>query len=121
MRNLSLAALLAFAFAAVPALADDGPDAATLAQVQAVATRGYAHPEAAKIRAVHKSAAKNGLGWCGEVTVEPGEGYTPFHAILADKDGKGATVIRLADYPLSDTSRNAEMVRKLMANFGCTK
>ena len=111
----------ALPFAALPAVAEEAPDPATLAKVQAVATRGYAHPEAAKIRAVHKSAAKSGLGWCGEVTVEKGEGYTPFHAILADKDGKGATVIRLADYPPSDTSRNAEMVRKLMTNFGCTR
>ena len=121
MRNLSLAAALALTFAAVPALADDGPDAATLAKVQAVATRGYAHPEAAKIREVRKSAAKNGLGWCGEVTVEKGAGYTPFHAILADDKGGEASVLRLVDYPDSDTSRNAEMVRRMMVNFGCTK
>jgi hypothetical protein len=121
MRFQLLAAALAASVFAVPALADDAPDQATLDKVLAVATRGYAHPETAKLRNVHKSAAKNGLGWCGEVTVENGDGYTIFHAILADDKGNEASVLRLVDYPDSDTSRNAEMVRRMMVNFGCTK
>lgn len=121
MRLPLLAAALVVAALAPPALADDPVDQTILDKVLTVATRGYAHPEAATIRNVHKSAAKNGLGWCGEVSVESGSGFTAFHALLADKDGKGASVIRLADYPDSDQSRNAMVVRKMMVNFGCTK
>ena len=121
MRFQLFAAALAAATCALPALAEDAPDQAILDKVRVVATKGYAHPEAAKLRNVHKSAAKNGLGWCGEVTVENGGGYTVFHALLADEKGEGASVLRLADYPDSDTSRNAETVRKMMVNFGCTQ
>jgi hypothetical protein len=121
MRFQFLAAALAAGVLSLPALGDEAVDPATLDKVLAVATRGYAHPEAARIRNVHKSAAKNGLGYCGEVTVEAGDGFTVFHAILADDKGNGASVLRLADYPESDTSRNAEMVRRMMVNFGCTR
>jgi hypothetical protein len=121
MRFQLLAAALAATILAVPAFADDAPDQATLDRVLAVATKGYAHPETARLRNVHKSKARNGLGWCGEVTVENGDGYTIFHAILADDKGGEASVLRLVDYPDSDTSRNAEMVRRMMVNFGCTK
>jgi hypothetical protein len=121
MRFPLCTAALAAIFCAPLARAEEPVDQATMDRVLAVATRGYAHPEAAKIRNVHKSAAKNGLGWCGEVTVEQGDGFTVFHALLADKDGKGASVIRLADYAESDTSPNALLVRKMMVNFGCTK
>ena len=38
-----------------------------------------------------------------------------------DDKGNGASVLRLVDYPDSDTSRNAETVRRMMVNFGCTK
>ena len=40
--------------------------------------------------------------------------------ILAGKD-TAASVLRLADYPEADQSRNAVAVRRLMVNFGCAQ
>lgn len=119
MRMILFAGFLCAAI--VPAVADEVVDKATLDKVVALATRGYAKPEAATVRNVHKSAARNGLGYCGEVTVENGKDFTIFHAILAGSDGKGETVLRLIDYPDSDASDNAILVRRMMSNFGCTK
>jgi hypothetical protein len=101
------------------ALADEPPVAAsTLAAVAAVATEGYTHPAAAEIRSVHKSRARNGLGYCGEVSLEGGSGFTLFHVILAGADGT-ASVLRLSDYPEGDQSRNAAVARRLLTDFGC--
>jgi hypothetical protein len=93
-------------------------DAATLDAVSTLATRGYHHPAAASIRKIHKSRARNGLGYCGEVSLEDGGGFTLFHAILEAKDSP-ASVLRLADYPDGDQSRNAIAVRRMMVDFGC--
>jgi hypothetical protein len=95
-------------------------EAATLDAITAVATKGYVHPASAAVRNVRKSRAKNGLGYCGEVSVEGGGGFTLFHVILAGKDS-AASVLRLADYPDSDRSRNAMAVRRLLVDFGCTE
>ena len=74
---------------------------------------------AATVRNVRKSRARNGLGYCGEVSLDGGSGgFTLFHVILAGKDS-AASVLRLSDYPDSDQSRNAAMVRQLFVNFGC--
>jgi hypothetical protein len=93
-------------------------DAGTLAAVTRVATKGYHQPATASVRNIHKSKARNGLGYCGEVSLETGTGFTLFHAILAGKDNP-ASVLRLADYPDGGQNRNAVAVRRLMANFGC--
>jgi hypothetical protein len=95
-------------------------EAATLAAITAVASKGYARPAAAAVRNVRKSKAKNGLGYCGEISREGGEGFTLFHVILAGKDST-ASVLRLADYPDTDQSLNAMAVRRLLVNFGCTE
>jgi hypothetical protein len=91
----------------------------TLDAIVLLAAQGYKAPESAEIRNVHKSLARNGLGYCGEISVEAGEGFTVFHVVLADEDGAGASVLRLADYPVEDRSRNAVAVRGMMRNFGC--
>src|SRR4051812_14225092 len=80
------------------AAAEEMIDASTLDAVSTLATKGYQRPTAASIRHIHKSKARNGLGYCGEVSLEGGAGFTPFHAILAAKDSP-ASVLRLADYP----------------------
>jgi hypothetical protein len=106
--------------ATIASAAEETIEASTLDAITAVATKGYAHPAAAALRNVRKSKAKNGLGYCGEVSVEGSGGFTLFHVILAGKDGT-ASVLRLADYPDSDLSPNAMAVRRLLVNFGCTE
>jgi hypothetical protein len=122
MRLLPAATVAAAALSAAGALADDEAiGASTLAAIAAVATKGYVHPMAATVRNVRKSRARNGLGYCGEVSLDGGSsGFTLFHVILAGKDS-AASVLRLGDYPDSDRSRNAAMVRQLFVNFGCTE
>lgn len=92
-------------------------DADTMTAVVALATKGYAAPEAAEIRNVRKSLARNGMGYCGEVTIEDGEGFTVFHAII--ESGTGPSVIRLADYP--EGAAYADIAQRLMRNFGCVE
>jgi hypothetical protein len=120
MRLLSAAAVVAAALSAAGALADDEAIAAsTLAAIAALATKGYVHPTAATIRNVRKSKARNGLGYCGEVSLDGGSGgFTLFHVILAGNEST-ASILRLSDYPDGDQSRNAVMVRQLFVNFGC--
>jgi hypothetical protein len=124
MRSLLLTAALAVAFAQVPALAAEPAepaapvDAQTLAAVTAVATKGYAHPEAAEVRSVTKSRARNGMGYCGEVSVEGSEGtFTAFHALL--ETANGTSVIRLSDYPEAEDDPQTVAVLRLLTNFGC--
>jgi hypothetical protein len=118
MRLLFLS--LCLALPVLPASAED-IDPATLDAVTALAARGYADPDGAVIRNVHKSLAKNGKGYCGEITVEAGDGetFTVFHAIL--EGGTGPSVLRLSDYPADAASPNTVMVERLMRNFGCTE
>jgi len=119
MRPFLAAAVAAAILSPVTLLADEEKiDAATLAAVTTLATKGYQRPAAASLRNIHKSQARNGLGYCGEVSLETGDGFTYFHAILAD-GANPASVLRLADYPEGDQSRNAVAVRRLMVNFGC--
>ena len=121
MRLLPAAAVAAAALFAAAALADDEAiPPSILAAITAVATKGYVRPTAATVRSVHKSRARNGLGYCGAVSLDGGDGFTLFHVILAGKDS-AASVLRLSDYPDSDRSRNAAMVRQLFVNFGCTE
>jgi hypothetical protein len=109
-----------FALAAMPAVAaDDEVDAETLAAVTAVATKGYAHPEAATVRAVHKSLATSGTGYCGEVSIEDSTEFTTFHVILEASTGQ--SVLRLSDFPNPESSQQAKTVHELMRNFGCLR
>lgn len=100
------------------ALAQEAVDPAVVEQVTVIATRGYLTPATAIVTNVHKSLARNGMGYCGEVTIEDGDGITVFHVLLETTGGP--SVLRLADFPESDTSANAVAVRQLMKNFGCT-
>ncbi len=102
-----------------PAIAED-IDEATLEAVTALATRGYADPVAAQVRNVHKSLARNGMGYCGEVSVETAEGtFTVFHAILEGETKP--SVLRLSDYPADPLDSNSVTVAEMMRNFGCTE
>ncbi len=112
----TLVALLA-SNAAVPAA--EIIDPATLAAVTDIATRDFADPGAAVVTGVHKSRARNGTGYCGEVTLEAGAGVSVFHVLL--ESAGGPSVLLAADYPDSDTSPNAATVRHLMNAFGCTE
>ncbi len=113
----ALLAVSASAFAQYPAFADE-IEPATLDRVVEIATSGYARPDVAVVGEVHKSRARNGLGYCGTVSVESGDGVTAFHVLL--ETAGGPSVLRLADYPEGDTSANAVAVRQLLKNFGCT-
>jgi hypothetical protein len=117
MRRSLICACLALL--ASPATAQD-IDRATLASVEALATRGYADPGAAVVRNVHKSLARNGMGYCGEVSVEgDGSSFTVFHAIV--ESGTGPSVLRLSDFAPDPLDPNAMAVVQMMRNFGCTE
>ena len=120
MRKLTRVTIFAlFVAIAAPALAED-IEQATLDNVQATATKGYAHPASAKLRNVHKSLATNGSGYCGEVTVEETEEtYTTFHVLLDTPNGP--SVLRLYDFSSPDTDPQAATVHQMMRNFGCLK
>jgi hypothetical protein len=94
-----------------------GIEAETLSTLLALATRDFVDPGAAHIRNIHKSLARNGQGYCGEVSLAEGGDFTVFHAIL--ESGSGPSVLRLVDFPESDQSSNANTVRQMMKNFGC--
>lgn len=102
---------------------DDGSaadiDADTLSAVLALATRDFAEPDTAHLRNIHKSLARNGKGYCGEVSMAEGGDFTVFHAILSG--GTGPSVLRLVDFPESDQSSSATTVRQMMRNFGCVE
>jgi hypothetical protein len=114
----ALFAAIAFAPLAFPAAAQD-IDQTILDRVAEIAVIGYADPAAAVVTGVRKSLARNGMGYCGDVTVEEGDGVTLFHVLL--ETAGGPSVLRLADYPESDTSPNAQTVRQMMKNFGCVE
>jgi len=100
-----------------PAVAETIPDA-TLAAISEAATAGYADPGAAEVINVRKSLARNGSGYCGEVSEDGAAGtFTVFHVVL--ETGSGVpSVIRLADFPEAGTQRDT--VTTLLTNFGCT-
>lgn len=101
------------------AWAQDAVDQVIVDQVTVIATKGYANPDAAVVTNVRKSLARNGLGYCGEVTVEEGDGVATFHVLL--DSASGPSVLRLSDFPDEDQSASAVTVRQLMKNFGCTE
>lgn len=133
MRGL-LAALIATAatgalatLASAPVAAQDQvldqpilPDE-TIAAVTLLAAKGYATPEAAEVRNVHLSKARNGRGYCGEVSVEGSAGeFTTFHVILAEGNEVGSS-LRASDYPMNASSTQDDTVQLLLHNFGCTE
>ncbi len=97
----------------------DGLDEATRAAVVALATRGLAEAESAELRNIHQSLARNGMGYCGEVSVAAPTGgepeFTVFHAILG---GEGS-LLRLSDYPPEATNTYYAAVTEMLHNFGC--
>ena len=117
MRPAFLAVAAALS-AALPAVAQD-IDRPTLDRVAVIATTGYVDPAVAVVTEVRKSRARNGMGYCGDVTVEDGSGITLFHVLL--ETAGGPSVLRLSDYPESDQSPNAQTVRQTMKNFGCAE
>ena len=115
-------AFIAFAaglFVAIAPVHAQDIEPATLDRVAEIAAAGYADPAAAVVTGVRKSLARNGMGYCGDVTVEGGDEVTLFHVLL--ETAGGPSVLRLADYPESDMSPNAQTVRQLMKNFGCVE
>lgn len=115
--------LLAAAIAAITttAIAQDQPILTdeTIAAVTVLATKGYADPSAAEVRNIHLSFARNGHGYCGEVTVEGGETFVPFHAILAD-ESTAASILRLtAPAGEAKSGSQDETVERMFINFGC--
>jgi hypothetical protein len=121
MRVLLSAFLALLASSPLAQTIDDGSaadiDAGTVSAIMALATRDLGEPDAAHLRRLHKSLARNGKGYCGEVSRVAGGDFTVFHAIL--ENGTGPSVLRLADYPEEDRSPSAVAVRRLMRNFGC--
>lgn len=92
-------------------------DAAALATIVELAIRDAAEPSTAHIRKLHKSLARNGKGYCGEVALVEGGAFTAFHVIL--EGGTGPSILSLTDAPETDDSLSAVTVRRLMKNFGC--
>jgi len=104
---------------AMPAIAAyKGIDQATLNLVAATATKGYADPGAATVTNIRKSSAINGSGYCGDVTVEGSDETTTFHVVLVTPTG-GPSVLRLSDYPMTESDPQAATVHELMLHFGC--
>jgi hypothetical protein len=120
MRVVVLPVLAALALAPAVSVAEDRIEASTLDAITFLATRGYANPSTAELRSVRKSKAMNGLGYCGEVSLSEGGGFTVFHVILGE-NGAAGTVIRLAEFPENDQSPHAVIVREMLKNFGCTE
>jgi hypothetical protein len=118
MRIAFLPFLAVLVLAPSTVLADERIEASTLDAITALATRGYANPAIAELRAVRKSKAMNGLGYCGEVSLAEGGGFTVFHVILGE-NGAAGTVIRLAEFPENDQSPHSVVVREMLKNFGC--
>jgi hypothetical protein len=119
MRLCLAAAIVSAPLLPMTAMADEQKvEASTLDAIATLATKGYRQPAAASLRNIHKSLARNGLGYCGEVSLDGGGGFTVFHVILAGNDSP-ASVLKLSDYPDNDRSRNAVAVRRLMVSFGC--
>lgn len=118
MRFLLLSAVAAASLLA-SAHAQEAVEATIIEQVTVIAVKGYADPDAAIVTNVRKSLARNGKGYCGEVTLEEGEGTTTFHVLL--ETANGPSVLRLSDFPETDTSNNANAVRTLLHNFGCVE
>ena len=117
--RLFLSALIAACALPVIPLAEEAIEASTRDAVFVLATKGYREPASAEVRNVRKSLARNGKGYCGEVTIEGGGGFTVFHAILG---GEGeASVLRLADYGTESSNNFAETVVRLLKNFGCVE
>ncbi len=113
-------AVAALVFASAPALAaEEAVDDATLASVSETATKGYAHPEAATVRSVHKSLATSGTGYCGEVSIENSTEFTVFHVIL--KTDAGKSVLRLSDFPHPESNPQDATVHQFMRNVGCLR
>ena len=119
MRRHFAALTLALLVNPFAAAADEPIDDATRVAAATLATRGFADPTAATIRNLHKSLARNGLGYCGEVSLPDG-GFTAFHAILGE-NGAAGTVIRLSEFPAGDESPSAVAVRQMMKNVGCVE
>jgi hypothetical protein len=117
--SLVLAAISGAAAQTVDDQSGAGIEAETLAAVLALATRDLADPGTAHVRNIHKSLARNGQGYCGELSLSDGGDFTVFHAIL--EGGTGPSVLRLADFPESDQSSSATTVRQMMRNFGCVE
>ncbi len=115
MRRLITVLILAGLPLAAPA--EEAIDDATRIAVATLATRGFADPTGATIRNLRKSLARNGLGYCGEVSLPEG-GFTVFHAILGE-NGKAGSVIRMSEFPASDESPTAVAVRQMLKNVGC--
>jgi len=115
----ALIALAAVPFVATAPVQAQEIDPAILDRVAEIAATGYADPGAAVVTDVFKSLARNGMGYCGDVTVEGGDEVTLFHVLL--ETAGGPSVLRLVDYPESDMSPNAQTVRQLMRNFGCVE
>ena len=118
MRFLLLSAAVAVATVS-STQAQEAIEATIVEQVTIVAAKGYAEPETATVTNVRKSRARNGMGYCGEITLEEGEGTTTFHVLL--ETANGPSVLRLADFPDTDTSNNANAARQLLRNFGCVE
>jgi hypothetical protein len=116
---LFLAAIFSASAQTVDDQSGDGIEAETLSAVLALATRDLADPGTVHLRNIHKSLARNGQGYCGELSLTEGGDFTVFHAILAG--GTGPSVLRMVDFPESDQSSNATTVRQLMKNFGCAE
>jgi hypothetical protein len=95
-----------------------GIDADTLAAILALAARDAPEPDAVHVRKLHKSLARNGRGYCGEVSLADGS-FTIFHAVIGGDTA--SSILRLADFPEADQSPSANTVRAMMRNFGCVQ
>lgn len=121
----SAAALLCLLSLALPAAAqqvvdDTGAalDPAVVAAVGALATRDFAAPQDARLRNLRKSLARNGRGYCGEVSPGGDGPFVPFHAIL-DENGD-TSLLLLSDFTRPGAEGDAETANRLLKNFGCT-
>jgi len=94
-------------------------DPALVKAVGALVTRDFAAPEQARIKNLKKSLARNGHGYCGEVS-PGGEGaFVPFHAIV-EENGE-TSLLLLSDFTRPGAKGNLDLATQLLKNFGCTQ
>ncbi|WP_029076113.1 hypothetical protein [Kaistia adipata] len=89
-------------------------DAPLVGAITKLATRDFAAPADARLRGIHRSKARNGRGYCGQVAVGPDADFVPFHAII-EADGT-ASLLRFSD---ASEPADREAAIRLLTNFGC--
>ncbi|MBB5755071.1 hypothetical protein [Prosthecomicrobium pneumaticum] len=97
---------------------DSGLDPAVVRSIGALATRDFAAPADARLRNLKKSLARNGHGYCGEVSPGGAGAFVPFHAIV--EENGDTSLLLLSDFTRPGATGHLDIAQRLLKNFGCT-